>query len=487
MSLFSRKRPPTHSASDRPVHIALLGPSGSGKGTHLSTLRESTNAVTIGAGDLLRTHLRNDTSLGQRVRSYMEAAEMVPDELIHEMMESWILEQEMGRGLVFDGFPRTVYQARFLDRILQKRGGVLDAAIYFDISDEAVAKRLSGRLICPTCHRSYHSVVSPPKRKGKCDVCKETLIRREDDSPELIAKRLQVFRRNVSPVLSFYQRSGRLRSVAAGASVAEVAYKLGDIAGAVQTLCHHSPPVTLLEDLGAAVGKPPKNDPEQFPQLDLVLLGGPGSGKGTQAEQLCAMLGLPHIATGDLFRDNLRNETDLGKLAKTYMDRGELVPDDVTESMVEERLSRRDVAQGFVLDGFPRSLGQAEALTEMLDGLKRRLTAAIYIDVSDEAITSRLSGRLICRECQSPFHLQFKPPQTAGQCDQCQGELYQRDDDNPTTVASRLKIFHGQTEPLIEYYQAADLLESVDGEAAPAEVHAAVMETVKPYAPSAMV
>ncbi|OGA10934.1 MAG: adenylate kinase [Betaproteobacteria bacterium RIFCSPLOWO2_02_64_14] len=206
--------------------------------------------------------------------------------------------------------------------------------------------------------------------------------------------------------------------------------------------------------------------PEQLarPSLDLVLLGGPGSGKGTQAEQLSRELKLPHIATGDLFRENLKNATDLGKLAKTYMDRGELVPDDVTEAMVEERLARPDTQRGFILDGFPRTLPQAQALMDMMASLQRRIAGVLYINVSDEAIVNRLSGRLICRNCQTPYHKQFKPPKTPGVCDNCGGELYQRDDDNPNTVRARLKTFHGQTVPLIEYYDKAGLLHEISGE-----------------------
>jgi adenylate kinase len=194
------------------------------------------------------------------------------------------------------------------------------------------------------------------------------------------------------------------------------------------------------------------------------LLGGPGSGKGTQAEQLSKELKLPHIATGDLFRDNLQNVTDLGKLAKTYMDRGELVPDDVTDAMVAERLARSDTRDGFILDGFPRTLPQARALADMLAGLKRRIAGVLYINVSDEAIVDRLSGRLICRNCQTPFHRQFKPPRNPGVCDNCSGELYQRADDNPDTVRARLKTFHAQTEPLIGHYAKAGLLHEISGE-----------------------
>jgi adenylate kinase len=209
-----------------------------------------------------------------------------------------------------------------------------------------------------------------------------------------------------------------------------------------------------------------------------VLLGAPGSGKGTQAEQLSRQLNLPHIATGDLFRENLKNQTELGQLAKAYMDRGELVPDDVTEAMVRERLARPDTQAGFILDGFPRTLPQAEALTEIMTGLQRRIDGVLYIKVSDQEIMDRLSGRLICRNCQATYHLKFKPPAQPGICDRCGGPLYQRDDDNPETVGARLKTFHTQTEPVIDYYRQAGLLIEISGEGAVSEITAKVLTAV---------
>ena len=195
-----------------------------------------------------------------------------------------------------------------------------------------------------------------------------------------------------------------------------------------------------------------------------MLLGGPGSGKGTQAEELHAKFSLTHIATGDLFREHLSEETDLGKLARTYMNRGELVPDDITEAMVEERLRQPDTRAGFILDGFPRTLAQAEALTDILAQLHRRVSSVVYISVADQEIETRLAGRRICRDCQTPYHLTFNPPAQVGICDLCHGELYQRDDDNPQTIRARLKTFHTQTAPLIQYYKAAGLLLEIDGQ-----------------------
>jgi adenylate kinase len=194
----------------------------------------------------------------------------------------------------------------------------------------------------------------------------------------------------------------------------------------------------------------------------LILLGPPGAGKGTQAEILEKQLGLPHVASGDLFRENLRNETELGRLAKTYMDRGELVPDDVTIAMVRERLERPDCAAGAILDGFPRTIAQAEALDRMLAEMGRELDGVISFKVDEEEVVRRLSGRRICRQCQTPYHVEFDPPSQDGVCDRCGGELYQRDDDKPETVRNRLRVYFEQTAPLVEYYREAGLLHTVD-------------------------
>lgn len=199
-------------------------------------------------------------------------------------------------------------------------------------------------------------------------------------------------------------------------------------------------------------------------KLNIILLGAPGSGKGTQAERLCEKLELTHVATGDLFRENLRNETELGRLAKNYMDKGILVPDELTVAMVRSRLARPDVEQGVIFDGFPRNLVQAEALADSLAEMGQKVNLVAYIRVSDDEIVSRLSGRLICRNCQASYHVRFNPPKIAGVCDVCNGELYQRADDNPETVRTRLEIYKNQTAPLIEYYDAAGVLVEINGE-----------------------
>lgn len=211
----------------------------------------------------------------------------------------------------------------------------------------------------------------------------------------------------------------------------------------------------------------------------IILLGPPGSGKGTQAAQLREPLDLPHVASGDLFRYNLNHKTELGLKAKVYMDRGDLVPDDITIAMVMDRLSQPDCANGALLDGFPRTIAQAQALDQALAAQGHKISLVPLIAVPDEVVVGRLSGRLICRECQATFHTIFNPFQTCPH-DKCQGEyLYQRDDDRPETVRSRLKVYWEQTSPLIDHYREAGVLVEIDGdqsmEAVQADLHAAIV------------
>jgi len=196
----------------------------------------------------------------------------------------------------------------------------------------------------------------------------------------------------------------------------------------------------------------------------IVLLGPPASGKGTQAARLKEMLDLPHVASGDLFRENLKNETELGQKAKVYMDRGELVPDDVTIAMVMERLSRPDCANGALLDGFPRTIAQAEALDQALAEQGHEISVVPYVAVPDDVLIERVSGRRLCRLCGESYHVRFNPPKQPGVCDNDGGELYQRDDDKPETVRKRLQVYWEQTSPLIDYYRDRGVLVEVDGD-----------------------
>jgi adenylate kinase len=211
----------------------------------------------------------------------------------------------------------------------------------------------------------------------------------------------------------------------------------------------------------------------------VVLLGPPGAGKGTQAQIISKTMDLPHISSGDIFRENMKNQTELGRQAKGYMDRGELVPDDLTIAMIRERLSRPDCARGALLDGFPRTPPQAQALDGMLAEFNGRVNAVPYIKVSENVLIERLTGRWTCRAQGHVFHEKFNPPEKPGVCDYDGSELYQRDDDKAETVANRIKVYFAQTMPLIDYYQKAGLLIEVDGAQPIEKVTADLLEALQ--------
>jgi adenylate kinase len=206
-------------------------------------------------------------------------------------------------------------------------------------------------------------------------------------------------------------------------------------------------------------------------ELDLILFGPPGAGKGTQAERLRLDFELPFISTGEMLRANVKNGTDLGKEAQKYMDAGELVPDELIVAMAGERLQEEDARDGFILDGFPRTLEQAKALDELLSGLGRRVTAALLIDVPDEELIRRLSGRRVCVEAGHNYHVEFDRPKKEDVCDQDGSRLIQRDDDKPEVIRNRLRVYHDQTEPLVEYYDDKGLMRRIDGTRPADEVH----------------
>ncbi|GAB4243156.1 MAG: adenylate kinase [Thermoleophilia bacterium] len=213
-------------------------------------------------------------------------------------------------------------------------------------------------------------------------------------------------------------------------------------------------------------------------EYNLILLGPPGAGKGTQAARIVEDYGVPHIATGDILRAAVKNETPMGLEAKKYMDAGELVPDEVVIGIVKDRLQEPDTDRGFLMDGFPRTIPQAEALDRSLDELGRNLTRVVAILVEDEELVKRLSGRRICRECQTPYHVYSNPPRVEGVCDRCGGELYQRDDDQEETVRNRLEVYAKQTEPLIDYYDRQGLVSRIDGRLSPDEVYEQIREAI---------
>jgi adenylate kinase len=213
--------------------------------------------------------------------------------------------------------------------------------------------------------------------------------------------------------------------------------------------------------------------------MNLVLMGLPGAGKGTQAEKIVDKYGIPHISTGDMFRSAMKEGTELGLKAKSFMDSGNLVPDDVTIGIVRERLAKDDCVNGFLLDGFPRTVAQAEALEKILSEMNRSIDFVLYIDVAQESLLKRLTGRRICKDCGATYHVIFNPPTQEGVCDKCGGELYQREDDNEKTVKTRLEVNIEQSQPLLDFYQEKGYLRKINGEREIDEVFSSLDELLR--------
>ena len=209
--------------------------------------------------------------------------------------------------------------------------------------------------------------------------------------------------------------------------------------------------------------------------MKIIMLGAPGAGKGTQADKICAKYNIPHISTGDIFRANIKNNTELGQKAKSYMDKGELVPDELVVDLVVDRIKADDCTNGYVLDGFPRTIPQAEALDAALAAINDKVDYAINIEVPDENIINRMSGRRACVACGATYHIVHIPTKVEGVCDKCGADLILRDDDKPETVKNRLNVYHEQTQPLIDYYTAKNVLHEVDGTKAMEDVFSSIV------------
>lgn len=213
--------------------------------------------------------------------------------------------------------------------------------------------------------------------------------------------------------------------------------------------------------------------------MNIIFLGAPGSGKGTQAKIVSTLLSIPQVSTGDILREAVKNQTEQGKLAKSFMDAGKLVPDEVVIGIIKDRIQEKDCVTGFILDGFPRNIPQAEALDKMLSGMSKKIDRVLDLDVPDDILKVRLVGRRVCRKCGASFHVEFNKPKVDGVCDYDGGELYQRSDDNEASVATRLETYHTQTKPLLDFYGGENILVTINGNQDISKVQADLVKAVK--------
>jgi adenylate kinase len=463
------------------MNIALIGASGAGKGTHLPVLQKQFGMLHISTGDVFRSHVLKKTALGYLAQKYMDQGELIPDEIVEAMLHEELCKLSFDQGILFDGFPRTLTQATFVDGLLKDAGQMLDAVIYLKVSDGEIIKRLAGRLVCRECLHPFHKSLAPfiTCPEHKCQG--EHLFQREDDKAQLVRSRLWAFHRVTEPLLDLYQLTRRLIIIEGEGDSAAVGERLVQAVKSIRTQTASyatAQETTMLQSPNLFV---PRLESIQTLKrsLDLVLLGPPGAGKGTQSDALSKHFHLRHIPTGSLFREHVRMQTDLGKIAKAFLDRGELVTDDITVEMISVRLAQPDTSNGFVLDGYPRTLAQARSLESILHDLHRMLAGVVYLRVSDEQILHRFTGRLLCQQCMTAYHVEFRPEAKPGLCDLCGSALYKPEDDNPEVVKTRLAAFHRQTEPLIEFYRQIGILVEVNGEGTIQEVTAEALGKVK--------
>jgi len=456
---------------DNRIIFILCGPSGAGKGTLAPQMVARLGLPEISTGDMLRAAVIDGTELGLEAKSVMDAGGLVSDDLVFRLVKDRIQAFDCRHGFILDGFPRTVPQAKLFDEMLAKTNEKVTMVVELSVPDEVLPERITGRWIHTGSGRSYHVKFNPPisLKEGaepspetmKDDLTHEPLMRRTDDTEEVLKKRLEKYHCDggTVPILTYYRSAGIVRQVDASQSREDVWLSLED----------------LIMPFVAS-------------RKIMIIFGPPGGGKGTHGPKIASLLAIPQLSTGDMLRAAVAAGTAVGLEAKSVMASGGLVSDDLVMNIIKDRIKERDCRGGFLLDGFPRTVPQAQSLDALLAGQNEKVSNIIALVVPDSVLTERICGRWTHKASGRSYHVKFMPPTSLKEGQEATSEtmlddltgdpLVRRADDTEDALKTRLETYHAQTVPILSHYNK--IVGEVDGQQRPLEVWSGIQAILKP-------
>eukprot|EP00808_Paulinella_micropora_P003045 g39743.t1 len=433
------------------VIVIVTGKPGSGKGTLCPLIAEKYGIKHLSTGDMLRAAVQAGTEIGKQADEVMKKGELVSDDLIVKLIGEAMEAKECRYGFILDGFPRTLGQAEELNKMLEARKKRVSLVLQFDVPNEVLVERITGRRIHKASGRSYHVKFNPPKEEGKDDVTGEPLEQRADDNEESLKSRLEAYATSTKPILEYYAKP-----------TVEVP---------VLTVNADQPPEKVKEETMSMLEKKVK-----VPKPYVVIVTGkPGSGKGTLCPVISERYDMKHLSTGDMLRAAVQAGTEIGKQVDEVMKKGELVGDDLIVKLVGETMETMETKggrfAGFLLDGFPRTLRQAESFNKLLEIRDQQVNLVLQFDVPDEVLVERITGRRIHKASGRSYHVKFNPPKEEGKDDVTGEPLEQRTDDNEEALKKRLEAYQQSTKPIMYYYEEdlhfGDRMVTIDGNQPP--------------------
>ena len=471
--IHSDGRPMTPPKGKKDIMI-LFGPPGSGKGSQAPKIVAEMGIPQLSTGDMLRAAVAAGTEIGVQAKSVMESGGLVTDDLVVAIIKDRVEEKDCAGGFILDGFPRTVEQAKMLDKMLARRGEAVGYVVALDVPDAVLTERICGRWIHKASGRSYHVKFAPPKSlpDGEApseanmldDETNEPLMQRADDTEEALKTRLEGYHSQTVPILAHYEPSECVTVVDANQAPGKVwRCVLAAIRGAPQ----------------------PKSGRDI-----MILFGPPGAGKGSQAPKIVDTLGVPQLSTGDMLRAAVAAGTEIGVQAKSVMESGGLVTDDLVVAIIKDRVEEKDCAGGFILDGFPRTVEQAKMLDKMLARRGEAVGYVVALDVPDAVLTERICGRWIHKASGRSYHVKFAPPKSLpdGEApseanmldDETNEPLMQRADDTEEALKTRLEGYHSQTVPILAHYEKTGCVKMINADKSAEKVWAQIERALDP-------